>query len=194
MNRDERTSLRGRLRQDTRASHEALDEVVSGFDLATPTGFVRFLQMQVAALGAIAPHAPAAATNVVVSDLLTFACRDLRTMGQALPPPVAMVTAPHALAIDYVVAGSRLGTQVLRQRWQSAQHAQIRRADAYFAAPSHIDIWQSFCATTGAMPASGDLADQIVGDAETLFDLYQVCARDGFRAPQSQDQDGAINA
>jgi len=184
MTKKVQTSLRARLRDDTRVSHENLDQRVSAFNLTTPQGLTSFLRMQSLALRAIAPHAKCAVSYGAMQDLLERVESDLRKLevpGQTVAPKIKPL---HPHSIDYVFAGSRLGTRVIKERWQAAENLLVRQADAYFSAPSHIEIWKSFCALAGTMSPIGPLADQIVRDVDRLFQLYQECAC----APQITDE------
>lgn len=173
-------SLRARLRADTRLAHEQLDEEVSRFDLTTPIGFLCFLTMQSAALQTLSALQVSAKAGAMIRDVLERAALDLRQLGSSTQQSPAAIEPVHPLAIDYAIAGSRLGSQLLKKRWQAATDPQVRRASAYFSAPSYIEMWASFCNTTEAMSSSGTLANQIVQDADRIFHLYLECAR----APQ----------
>ena len=83
---------------------------------------------------------------------------------------------PDGMAMDYVLFGSRLGTQVLRRRWAVGSDPVVKAADAYFSAPSFISAWQQFCRDAERLPAQSELADQVVADANHLFDFYASCA------------------
>lgn len=176
MIKTEHSSLRTRLRSDTRVSHNDLDRKVSQFDLTTPFGFVSFLHMQSAALRSIAPRAERSDAKEGISDLLSRAESDLRAIGASHDVGTMDIGPLHPLAIDYVIAGSRLGTQVLRKRWRATKDPNVRHADAYFSAPNYIEIWKSFCGASDRLSAVGEIADQIVGDADLIFKLYHTCA------------------
>lgn len=184
----EETSLRTRLKNDTRAFHEELDDMVSRFDLTTPRGLSSFLHMQSMALRTIEPHAERAASCSALRDLLRRADSDLCLLETRDRQPARVIGPLHPLAIDYVIAGSRLGTQVLRQKWKAATDPRVLQADAYFSAPRHVELWKSFCLSTEAMSPLGGVADQIVGDACLLFRLYADFAR------PRQTTDEAIHA
>ena len=184
MTKPTQISLRARLRTDTRVSHERLDEEVSRFDLTTPGGLCRFLRMQSEALQALAALAVSANTKPVVCDLLERADQDLRRLGSLSLKRLCEIESLHPIAVDYAIAGSRFGSQLLKKRWQTATNQQVRRADAYFSAASYIGMWTSFCNATEAMSSSGPLADQIVQDANWIFHLYLKCAR----APQQTNR------
>ena len=177
MTKHTQTSLRARLRADTRLAHELLDDEVSRFDLTTPYGLLCFLNMQSAALQTLAESPVSAQIDAMIRDLRQRAERDLRRLGSSTQKTEATIEPVHLLAIEYAIAGSRLGSQLLKKKWQAATKPQVRRANAYFSAPSYIERWASFCDTTAAMPAAGPLADQIVRDADRIFQMYRECAR-----------------
>jgi heme oxygenase len=181
MTTHEQTSLRIRLRTETRVSHEGLDEQVSRFDLTTEVGFASFLSMQTLALRTLAPHAARAECRDALHDLLDRAAADLSGFETADHAGPAISGSLQPLSIDYVIAGSRLGTRVLRERWLAATDERVRRADAYFSAPGYIELWKSFCASAGAMPAAGPLADRVVRDADRILHFYSVCASAPYR-------------
>lgn len=177
MTKHTQTSLRARLRVDTRLAHERLDEEVSKFDLTTPRGLLYFLKMQSAALQTLSALKVSAQMGTMIQDLRERAALDIRELGSSTQTSPTAIEPVHPLAIEYAVAGSRLGSQVLKKGWQAATDPQVRRANAYFAAPSYIETWASFCDTTEAMQSTGPLADQIVRDADRIFHMYHECAR-----------------
>ncbi|MFZ5965382.1 biliverdin-producing heme oxygenase [Thalassococcus sp. BH17M4-6] len=181
-------SLRLRLQTETRASHQDLDQSVSQFDLRKRDGFELFLRMQSVALRAISPHAAPLPITECINDLLARAEADLREIGTWEHCDAMEIGSLHPLAINYVIAGSRLGTKVLRTRWLSADDPVVRGANSYFSAPSYIELWKSFCETSNGMPAAGDVADQIVCDADKIFKLYRTCA------PAPQITNGVVHA
>ena len=169
-------SLRARLRGDTYTYHKALDAEVSRFDLAKPGGLSSFLRMQASALRSVRPHVQASASFGAIEDLLERAESDLARLG-TLGMPIALIDKPlHPAAVDYVVTGSRLGAQILRRKWQATDHPDVLLADAYFSAPSYLELWKSFCMLAASMSAHDGEADEVVGDACKVFRLYHECA------------------
>ena len=170
-------SLRDRLRADTRGPHEALDLRMSEFDLTSAEGLAGFLRVQHAALTALAPRATRAESAGAIVDLATRAARDLTVLG-GTPPARAEIALPplDPLAVDYIVAGSRLGGQVLRRRWQQSTDPVVRAADAYFSAPEHLDLWRGFVTRAGAMDGQGARAETVIDDALAIFALYSGIA------------------
>lgn len=177
MSEQVQVTLRKRLRDSTRGAHEALDAQVSAFDLSTRSGLRCFLAMQVQALSALASVADGAACAPIIRVLRNGARDDLATLSGRVPAPApAPRHKPHPLALDYVISGSRLGTVVLKRRWQASTDPAVRAATAYFGAPDGIEHWRAFCASTEAIDAAGAVSDSIVADAAGLFDFYGRCA------------------
>ncbi|WP_143089826.1 biliverdin-producing heme oxygenase [Tropicimonas isoalkanivorans] len=169
--------LRGRLRSDTRSSHDRLDRHVSTFDLGEPDGLRSFLAMQLMALTRLEPLAKNSICAPAIHDLRARAEFDLRGLDEttALSCPDLTFT-PHPMSVDYVIAGSRVGTAILRKRWLASKNAEVRATSAYFSAPTYMDMWRAFCDRATRETSSGPQADRIVGDAIGLFDFYGHCA------------------
>lgn len=186
-------NLRDRLRGDLVHVHDRLDAQVSRFDLCTVEGLRGFLAMNVSALSALLPMNASAHTYSAAQDVLDRAKKDLVQLGGLVPasPHLAPIKV-HELAFDYIFAGSRLGTRVLRKRWANSGNVTALAADRYFSAPSHVDLWQDFCDRAQTHPAVGDLSDTVVADARTVFDVYQKCATAILN--QKDGHDGAARA
>ncbi|WP_407493313.1 hypothetical protein [Pseudooceanicola sp. MF1-13] len=150
---------------------------MSQFDLSTPVGLAVFLAMQQAALDALIAADGGDRTRSILPDLAARAADDLATLG-ATPAPQrpALGTTPDAMAVDYVLLGSRLGTAVLKKRWSMATDERVHAASAYFSAPTYIDVWQAFCSAAAEVPADSPQAQTIVNDTSRLFDFYHGCA------------------
>ncbi|MCB1461160.1 MAG: hypothetical protein KDJ90_01745 [Nitratireductor sp.] len=170
-------NLRGRLQSELRSTHAGLDRVVSQFNLSSRAGIVGFLRMQEAALGQIPLGACNSATRRVVEDLATRARRDLDTLN--IPTLILEKNfegKPDRHALDYVIGGSRLGSQVLKRRWKSAAVSLGGVGTSYMTAPSHLGIWRDFCELASDFPSNTEHADTIVRDASVVFALFRHAA------------------
>ncbi|SFR05158.1 hypothetical protein [Poseidonocella sedimentorum] len=166
-------TLRNRLRRDLSASHGVLDERVSLFSLTDRRGFTGFLRMQQAALGRLQQAEAGGLTRALIPALLARTEADLAELNAApLSPHPAPLHPLDPLAVDYVIAGSRLGTVLLRARWAASENPDVQRAAQYFSAPDGLDIWRAVAETARAMPAETRQADRIVADAAALLTLY----------------------
>lgn len=169
--------LRQRLARDLASTHQRLDDLVSLFDLETKTGVTSFILMHEAALKQLSETQLSDAARTMVNDLLHRAQADLDAMQVApLTPEPTKTDDLHPLAVTYVIAGSRLGAEVLKKRWLGSEAAKDGHGEAYMLAPRHIEVWQSFVKDASEMPATSDLADKIVKDAAAVFELYSDIA------------------
>lgn len=166
-------TLRARLRRELSGVHAALDQMAGQMDLDSHTGYVAFLKMNEAGLAALQGAGCAPGLAAMQTDLLARLRQDLAALGAA---PLAQTGERRAdlspLALDYVLAGSRLGGAVLRQRWQAGALGRAGAPSAYMSAPDYLDLWRGFCAAARDLPATGAAADQVVTDAATLFDMF----------------------
>lgn len=162
-------TLRRRLREDTSPAHQRVDTVLSQYDLADPMDLATFLQIHFVVFDRLSGSA--GRTAAVFGDLLAALRADLIILDMPLADlhdPVDL----HPIAVDYVVLGSRLGTQVLRKFWQKSENALARRADQYFGLPNDPAAWQQFCKDLDARPDTGPEADRVVADTDVIFDLF----------------------
>lgn len=168
MTSDTVSTLRSRLRADTAERHARLDRDISTIDIAIRPGFVRFMQTHHRAFRALDAVAPLPALR----DLADRAGRDLDQLG-APEAPVPDKGGPlDPLAVDYILQGSRLGTKVLKRRWQATDDPQVRAAGAYFDAPVDAEGWRATCDALAARSAAGPAADRVVSDALRIFDIF----------------------
>lgn len=171
-------TLRKRLRRETHVAHERLDAALSRLDLADPDDLGRFLLSQWRPLAALESVATEKSTADLLRDLRRRAEADLETLGVTRPGPLPPLTFdPHDLAVEYLVAGSRLGSVVLKKRWLASTDDRVRAASAYFTGADHIDRWRAFCHRADAASAEGAEADAITRDAVALFEFYDRSAR-----------------
>ncbi len=182
------SDLRTRLREETARSHEALDMLMSGFDLARIEGLHGFLATQQLALSQIENVADAADSRRAICIIREAAETDIKALGgKSVVSRPCLNFSPTPLAIDYIIAGSRLGSIVLKKRWLAAKDPTVRSACAYFTAPDFLQLWRAFCQRAQSIDGAGAQADRIVGDAARLFDFYAACtgAITGERRPKN---------
>lgn len=168
-------SLREALRHKLRPQHDALDAKVTTFNLASYAGLVAFLRMQSHCLGVIASRVETPESAAMINDLHRRSVDDLDN----LDAPFSLASAHYALpetlnqtAIDYVICGSRLGTVVLKRRWEASGDARVRAARQYFSAPDYIERWKAFVARA-RLPMTGNASErQVIADTRALFELY----------------------
>ncbi|MFQ6551918.1 biliverdin-producing heme oxygenase [Aestuariibius insulae] len=157
-------SLRERLRRDLQDEHEALDRKISTLDLTQIHGYRAFLAIHYIALRGLQTDAPQA----MLGDMIDALGTDLDAMGAPTLPTLAPLSV-HTVALDYMLIGSRLGTQVLRKRWLAATDPRVTANGCYFALPAQGRAWGALTKALGAMNGSDERAAQIVADARALF-------------------------
>lgn len=169
-------TLRARLRRDLSVIHSELDAVAGRMDLETRRGYVSFLRLHEAGLSATRDICCPADVAAMRDDLCERVQRDLAELGA---DPVVVIQAPpglHPLALTYVLAGSRLGSNLLRQRWEQGSLAKSGLPTAFMKAPAYIEVWRAFCEEASLLPANDAFADRILADAIKVFQVFQAGA------------------
>lgn len=172
-------TLRTRLRRDTQTAHANLDRVITAFDVASVPGLKAFLSLQRHALTTLTKTEPFPACAPMMQDLLVRIDEDQRKIGATGPlAPDPFRCHFHPKAIDYVMAGSRLGTTVLRRQWEASKSDLVQQTNAYFSAPSYIEYWQQFSKDAADMSGDTGISAQICADAGLIFEFYTFHATD----------------
>lgn len=89
------------------------------------------------------------------------------------------------MAQDYVLLGSRLGSQLSRRRWEAGRDPELRAAGSYLSLPPMTAAWRTFCLEAGAQPGAGTEADRMIAEAGGLFDLVLTAGQDAARLPRA---------
>ncbi|WP_299820503.1 hypothetical protein [uncultured Roseibium sp.] len=156
----------------TRNEHDATEAVFAPFTDDPLSRLTWFLAAQRSGLAAIFDSRASDAcvlSGAVVSDLVRRLDLDLLATGTT----VAEVTPTgplDALAVDYLILGSRLGTQALRLRLFSGHASDT--IPAYFRAPALPQLWSAHCVALDAIPPDSARADRIIEDVKTGFALF----------------------
>jgi len=169
-----KTDFRHALRERTRTDHDLLDRMITTLDIAQLHDFRVFLQihhccflvMQSLSLDQGLSTAPL--SNMIdglAMDLDIVSCNQSEI---DLPIPSAL----DPLSIDYMVAGSRLGSKILYKRWSASTHPCVQRANTYFGQTSDPKLWSETCRALSAVPSTSERADIIVEDTKTQFQLF----------------------
>ncbi len=164
-------SLRERLREDLQAVHDALDQKISTLDLTDRGEYRAFLAMTHMALSGI--EAEGGDATGLLDEMVRALAEDLEALGDPASAPLAPVRV-HPLALDYVLIGSRLGTQVLRKRWLAGADPQVKAADAYFSLPAQGAAWRALTDALGTMSGADRQAAEVVADARALFQRFSA--------------------
>ncbi|MEM6438616.1 MAG: biliverdin-producing heme oxygenase [Pseudomonadota bacterium] len=177
------------LRDASRARHDRLDRMISVLDLGDAEDFARFADVHAACFGALgASDGASRATRRLLSEMIARLSDDLLTL-KARPPSARPATPANLdpLAIDYVVEGSRLGSQVLKRRWETSTDPAVRAADRYFGLPADPLGWRATCAALSCLRVDGRRAARVTRDVDALFDLFADACRAALPGARGRD-------
>tara|TARA_R110002012_G_scaffold232467_1_gene405291 strand:- start:11008 stop:11565 length:558 start_codon:yes stop_codon:yes gene_type:complete len=170
MQRDFRHALRDRSRKD----HDLVDRMITTLDITRLDDFANFLQIHLSCFVLMQSRAsePCLST-ATLSDMIAELAADLDILSaKPKTPPLPLPRKLDPLAIDYMVAGSRLGSKILCKRWGASTDPRVRRANNYFGQAGDPKLWPATCRALTAIPADGPRAADIVKDTKTQFQLF----------------------
>ena len=174
---------RHELKALTRADHARLHDLFSALDITRRVDYARFIGVHLAVFEVLRPHlSPASLTRPQLLAGLACLQRDLATLGQRCLKTQAghgEADGLDPLAVDYVVAGSRLGLKVLKTRWASSSDPLVRAAGAYFTQPNASPAWPKVCRALSTVPLDSARAGAITRDTKRIFDLFAATYRRG---------------
>ena len=164
----------------TRDDHQCLDDLFSALDITRRVDYAHFVAVHLAVFEVLKRHvSPASLTRRQLLAGLACLQRDLATLGQR----DMEIKAEHGeagqfdpLAVDYVVAGSRLGLKVLKARWESSPDRLVRAANAYFRLPN-VTPWRDVCHALSTVPVDSARAGAITRDTRRIFNLFAATYR-----------------
>lgn len=170
------------LRAGTQRQHDSVDAIFSSFDLHQPDHYARFLNLHARCFATLMAQA---GEQCLTQPLLAEMCAALEDDLNSLGSPHALekkggvdLTGPvDPLAIDYVVAGSRLGSQILKHRWAGAQDHSVRRAGIYLALTHDPALWRTVCARLSDIRPDSSRAMNVMDDVCGIFDLFAAYGR-----------------
>lgn len=166
-------SIRDVLRRETRAEHEATDEAYSKLDLASRRGLTAYLQAHRLALSVAEPVIAAHPCGQDFPARVHLVDGDLLALGALPPAPKSLGLPSHALGAAYVVAGSSLGSQVLRQRWAASPDPSVQSAGSLFGDARMLAFWKGFQPTLAASWDEAEDRDAVLLGARETFILFR---------------------
>lgn len=177
------TDFRFALKAGAQAQHDSVDSLFSRLDFQHYDDYVRFLALQAQGFGVLREQADAQClTARLLHQMCAALATDLEALGQALgvraSPDLGLRHRPDPIAIDYVVAGSRLGAQVLARRWAGSKDQRVRSAGSYLGLPTDASLWRAVCAGLSEIDPDSDRAKQVQNDVCAIFDLFVVIGHD----------------
>ena len=171
-------TLRSRLREETRSAHDAVDALFARCDLGTYSGLHIFLAAHRDALTALRSACPDPDLMLRIDSALADLTSDLKVLDRC--GPAVAIPAPiqdDALAQAYLWHGSRLGTQVLARRFQSAWAGSPPDAGRYLNHAPDPTAWRDLGERLTALPARDAAADRTVAATIAWFALFAAAAR-----------------
>ncbi len=165
-----RNALRSLLKEATVDIHDRLDHAFGALDLTTRAGYGVFLSAQAGALDAVLPICARLGDLPSLAPLRPLIACDMESLGAPRAPCLAMRAQAHPLGAYYVVAGSRLGAQILARRVQGSGDPAVRAATMYLSDRSALDAWRAWLAVAGTVEVGHD---RIVEGALATFALYE---------------------
>ncbi len=169
--------FRWALRRETHEDHKRIDTLVSTIDVADPLGLAQFIEVHLTCFDAMRRSSPAGgALRSNLGELVELAKADLATLAATPDRRNFELRDVDALALEYMLEGSRLGTQVLKARWMLTDHALVLQAHAYFSAPRQPERWQKLCARLSSIPTDSPRAVRVIHDTKRLFRMFLLVA------------------
>lgn len=181
------------LKAGTQRQHDNVDALFSIFDLHQHEDYAHFLSLHARCFAALLVRADEAClTQSLLAEMCAALEDDLDSLGHAnavgRAGGVGLSEPVDPLAIDYVVAGSRLGSQILKQRWAGAKSGSVRRAGTYLGLMHDPALWRTVCARLSEIKADSPRAMHVMDDVCAIFDLF---AANG-RADQTETETGVL--
>lgn len=176
------STLRLRLREETRDAHASVDALFSQHDLSTRTGLGTVLRAHSVALNrtlsALSDQSSAYAQTV--HTMIAAIDEDLDALDESAPAsshiddPDAHV---HPLGLIYVIAGSTLGARILLSDIQASGDPRVAAATRYFACPATNEMWKSVSSTLKGWSGQPHEENEIVTSAQTAFSWFEAAHR-----------------
>lgn len=167
------------LRHETQEDHSRIDAALSASDVSCQEGLGEFLRIHLTCFEVMQR---AATQDSRAERSLQTMCsaikRDLSVLMQIRRPPQTEALGPtDPLALDYLIEGSRLGTIVLRRRWDCTDDPVVRAADSYFSIQPEAGRWREVCKDLSAIPSDSPRAAAMIRDTKDLFGLFWNVSR-----------------
>ena len=171
------SGFRSALRRATANEHLATETLFAPFlnDASRRLGW--YLAVQRSALWALMQGCPpeSAGCTASVMELVSRLDGDLAAMGvmpRATPAPDRL----DPLAVDYLVFGSRLGTEVIRR--QIFGDTPVDDVPTYFRAKPRPDLWRIHCVSLDRIDPQSTRASRITRDVKTGFAVFDRAAQE----------------
>ena len=166
--------FRHALREQTRTDHDLLDRMITTLDIARLRDFRAFLHIHHACFLAIQARSTGQGLSATtLSVMIDGLAADLDVVsGHRSAIDLPTLPALDPLSIDYMVAGSRLGSKSLRKRWAASTDPCVQSAKTYFGQTIDPNLWPDTLHALSAVSPSSARAGAIVEDTKAQFRLF----------------------
>ncbi|WP_152045289.1 biliverdin-producing heme oxygenase [Aureimonas psammosilenae] len=177
-------SLRRRLREETRASHERLDGSFGGLERnGDLRDYGRFLRVNEACLAGAGAALEASGLLLRLPEVSTSARQaaasaDLKAMDlRPIAPPLFPLPRPNlaeAIGIAYVLEGSRLGARQILKRLRNREQLESggKFTTLFLEAAGEPDRFRSFMEAAEAIATTTHARDLAVSAADRTFQYF----------------------
>jgi len=179
----EQGGLRERLKQATSSAHRGLDAQLSGFDLTSGRGYLRFLEASAAALLPIEEALERAGVGAIFDDWpsrsrRTVIAADIRSLGGTVRslPDIGALNCNQVIGTMYVLEGSRLGAKVLLKTITASADSTIMGATRYLRHGAGLHLWRSFLDVLEREAFAPDDEAEIFAGARQAFATFATAA------------------
>ena len=179
-----RTSVRWRLREETRAEHERLDAAITALDLTTRQGYRAFIAVNASVLPGLEAAIAGAGIERALPDWPARARADALmadASGMGVEAPAAVPVEPPAspaaaMGAAYVLEGSRLGGVLLDRRALASGDADVEANRRFLTHGAGSRLWPDFLAALDAA-VPDEVAHEAVEGARAAFLAYEEAVR-----------------
>ena len=167
------------LKTQTDAQHMRIDNAFSDIDISARDGLALFLAVHGACFSAMLDAAEDRSNRqAFLTEMILCIKRDLNVLGASTGDiDIPNLGQLDQLALDYMIEGSRLGSQVLKRRWATSTDQQVIAAKSYFSLEPISGHWRDVCKQLSNVPINSQRAARIVTDTQALFDVFYAVFR-----------------
>lgn len=164
------------LREETRQTHQEIDDLFSQLDLADYGDYCRFIESNFHAFSALAQHQFSKAVDAFIHQSLGALARDLEALS-ITPASQDKVAAPnvhgcHPTGVHYVLGGASFGKKILKKRWQRSSDRRLENAGQYISDETGQELWRLFLALPPIV--SGEERSAIIESANSVFKVFEA--------------------
>ena len=164
------------MRAQTRESHHRVDHLIGALDLTSLEGMSDFLATNYLAYSSVKERLKPYEGFTLPLLPLDEIEADLDVLGRSVPrwrvPPFG--EAMHPVGMIYVLAGSRLGATVLRQKWEQGECGQVRQAGRFLDSLADRTCWTGFLRQVAAAQIGDMERIDIVDSANACFAIFEA--------------------